>query len=508
MQSLDEAVGIISLAKGYDLTRNSPAWTDDEKKLVENDLFRLTASTLLTFNQDINNHQTWYNAGLMAIASVLGDAEMVEKVLTMRGGFHDQLERSIGADGLWYEGSMAYHGYALQAMREIVDAGRRMGLPLQNEPKFRAMIEGPLRATYPNGVFPAINDSDPISISIFNDAFEWAWKTYREPIFAQAAAWKNPAKLAELLGPDAKSQWPLSAHSENLSGAGLAILRQGEGEATTNIFLDYGQHGGDNGGHGHFDKLNITLFANGREWLLDPGRLSYSHKEYKTWVKQSAAHNTVTLGGASQQATTGKLLFLQQGKNFSACATQSDGAYPGSMLTRHLFLTDKMLVDVYDVVADKETQIDWFAHSIAPVLQRIDAKTEGAEATPGTENGYQHLTNALSWQTDGNTQWDFVSDADNPAAPRLRLWLAGKTPEEVFTAVGIGYNTGQKAPTLIRRRNAKTTRFVTVYDLSGDAKYVWGVRAEKSIKVATSDGDWNIEFNKKGAKGILSPLKP
>ena len=63
----------------------------------------------------------------------------------------------------------------------------------------------------------------------------------------------------------------------DLSDGGLVVLRQGIGAEAVAAFLDYGQHGG---GHGHFDKMNFTLFAYGREWLLDPGRLTYIHKEY------------------------------------------------------------------------------------------------------------------------------------------------------------------------------------------------------------------------------------
>ena len=57
---------------------------------------RLVARYPALFNQDINNHQTWYNAGLMAIGSVLGDAKLVDKVLHMRGGYYFQLEHSLG----------------------------------------------------------------------------------------------------------------------------------------------------------------------------------------------------------------------------------------------------------------------------------------------------------------------------------------------------------------------------------------------------------------------------
>ena len=50
-------------------------------------------------------------------------------------------------------------------MVEIVDAGRRMGLALHKEPRFRQMLTSPLRCAYPNGQFPAINDSDPMMIT-------------------------------------------------------------------------------------------------------------------------------------------------------------------------------------------------------------------------------------------------------------------------------------------------------------------------------------------------------
>lgn len=500
VQSLDEATGIISLAEAYDLTFHSPSWSPEEKATVEKNLFKLTANTLLAFNQGINNHQTWYNAGLMAIASVTADAELIKKVLTMRGGFSDQLERSIGPDGLWYEGSVSYHSYAFSAMRSIVETGERLGLPLANEPKFRAMIEGLLHVTYPHGVFPAINDSDPITLTGFSKIFEWAWKQYHDPTFAQAAAWNNPEKLKALLGPDAKPQSPISTGSENLAGVGLTVLRQGEGSEATCLFLDYGRHGG---GHGHYDKLNIMLYSNGREWLLDPGRLNYSHKEYKTWVKETAAHNTVTLAGQNQKATTGQFLFLQTDKEFTACAAQSKSAYPGATLTRYLLLTPKILVDVFAVEAPKTTQIDLFAHAVAAGVLPVTDALQGRQQSPGKTNGYQHFQDGKVWLVRGDSRWDFVSDLNNVTAPRLRLWLAGNSSEQIFTATGIGHAVSQKIPTLIRRRNTAKTQFVTVYDLSGSGDFVRDVQVHKGtpsqLTVVTQDRDWKITFEAKGA---------
>jgi len=500
VQSLDEAVGVIRLAKAYDLCRDSSVWTDADRQHVENDFFRATAKTLLVFNQGINNHQTWYNAGLMAIGSVLGDEELINKVLSMRGGFRDQLQRSLGDDGLWYEGAMAYQNYALQAMVEIVDAGRRLGLQLEEEPRFILLLGSSLKATYPNGMYPAINDSDPVSFRSFGWSYDWAWKTYGDLKFAQAAAWGNPAKLKRLLGEEATPQWPLETKSINLPDAGLAVLRAGEGADQACVFFDYGQHGG---GHGHFDKLNITLFANRREWLLDTGRIGYTHKEYKTWVKHTVAHNTVVIDQKDQWASTGRLLWLETNDEWSAVAAECKHANTGVMLRRWLWLSPNMLVDVYDVSCDKPATIDWLAHAVTQPIQPVGNIT-GKPAKLGDGPGYAHLTEGISWPVRKASAWDF------PAGKlRLRLWAAD-TADETFTAVGIGANPQQKAPAFLRRVQGDHARFVTVYDLSGDAGYVQSAAitpaAAATVAITTMQGRVQVEFTEQGVSS--SPFAP
>lgn len=500
-QSLDEGVGVIRLAKAYDLTRTSPAWSAEERRKVEEDFFRPTARSLLRYNQGINNHQTWYNAGLISIASVLGDADLVQKVLAMRGGFLDQLERSVGSDGLWYEGAMAYHNYALQAMVEIVEAGRRMGLPLHEPPRFRAMFEGPLHATYPNGQFPAINDSDFSNLDSFRPHFLWAWKTYGDPLFAQAYARGSAADLQNLLGPDASPSWPLNAGSRVLSDAGLVKLQIGSGPQAACAFLDWGPHGG---GHGHFDKLNLMLFAMGREWLLDPGRLTYSHAEYQTWVKHTAAHNTVTLEGRDQAASEGRLLWFKTEEHFAACAAEAPSAYAGVSLRRFLLLTPSMLVELFEVLAGKPVQIDWLAHAISQKVQPAEERSAPSEISAlGDRDGYPHLTEVRKWNVLGDSAWDFVGDDGT----RLRVRLADPGGEEVFSAIGIGYQIGQRVPCLVRRRSAARTRFLAAYDLTGQGGHVLGLRSGKEqvpgidtfpVEVDTAEGRWQITFGNSG----------
>ena len=471
VQSLDEAVGVLRLAKAYDLTRASDAWSGADRLHVEERFFRATAESLLRFNLGLSNHQTWYNAGLLAVASVLSDAPLVRKVLSMKGGVEDQLLRAVGDDGLWHEGTMAYHNYALQALVETADACRRLGLDLHRHPRFRAMIEAPAKAAYPNGQFPAINDSDPADVGMFDWAFQWAARVYGEPSFAKAGS--------------------VPLRSDVLPSTGLVALRQGVGEHAVCAFLDYGPHGG---GHGHFDKLNLMLYADGREWMPDPGRLTYSHREYRTWAKHTVAHNTVALGGRSQRASSGRLLWFREGTDWSACAAESDGAYPGAVLRRSLLLTPSMLVDVFDVEAQEATQIDWLGH----VLSDPVAFPGGRSTSLPGGDGYEHLTEAVAVPPRPGAPWDFASGPGRV----LRVWFGGSSPEEVILANGIGYRVDQKVPCLVRRRYGRSTSFVTVVDLTGSGSCVRSVDVDPSsraVRVRTPGAIWEVRFRPEDA---------
>ncbi len=69
-----------------------------------------------------------------------------------------------------------------------------------------------------------------------------------------------------------------------------------------------------------------------------------------------------------------------------------------------------------------------------------------------------------------------------------------------MTAMGIGYTTSQQTPTLIRRRMAQETRFVTVYDLGGAGVHVLAVSAAgPAVSVRTAAGVWQVRLLADGA---------
>ena len=91
-----------------------------------------------------------------------------------------------------------------------------------------------------------------------------------------------------------KSRLPASRSpaSTLLEYQGLAVLRSGDRYAS----LECGLLGG---GHGHPDRLHLTLHQDGVHWLPDPGTGCYVSRDL-FWYRCTLAHNAPRIDGVSQ----------------------------------------------------------------------------------------------------------------------------------------------------------------------------------------------------------------
>jgi len=447
-QLLDEAVAVIELAKAYDLVADAPCFTAADRTAIETNVLGFVARSTQQFQHFADpkiNHRTWFNAGYAAVAVATGDEQLLRAALDDPGGLLWQLEHSVTSDGIWFEGTMAYQFYAVQAVVATLEAAGRVGLTYADNAKLKSLWLGPMRMTYPNGAFPVFNDSDPVALAGYASYYRWAYRYFHDARFAglAGAAEVKPAPLG----------------STDLSGIGVAALRRGEdGANPLCAMLDYGIHGG---AHGHPDKLTLVLYGLGRELVLDPGRLTYSVPEYQTWARTTAAHSTVAINGEDQREDTGRVLLFRDTPLYSAMLAQSDGAYPGYALKRFLLLTDRLLVDVFAVSGTQPARLDWFLHARGtPTVQPPLPEKTGAL---GDKNGYQHLL--LTHQGAGAAQLPVTFTLDD--AQRYRVFCLGDAASTVALGTGIGYHLTERVPVLLRRREAASAVFVTVYDLSG-----------------------------------------
>ena len=83
--------------------------------------------------------------------------------------------------------------------------------------------------------------------------------------------------------------------SYGFEDSGNYYMRSGWSENDNYMYFHCGTLGS---GHGHADLLHISLFANGEDYLIDPGRYTYIEgNEEREYLKSCKAHNTTIVDG-------------------------------------------------------------------------------------------------------------------------------------------------------------------------------------------------------------------
>jgi hypothetical protein len=298
------------------------------------------ANLIGEFDEGFSNRQTWNNAGLAAIAGWFEDEDLAKRAIEGPTGLLEHLLRGFGRDGMWYEGEN-YHLFALRGLLTGAAWARLAGVDIFAEPRLaarvRAALLAPARTALPDFTFPARKDSR-FGVSLAQPAYLELWEVglarlgmreagggMREleswlgalhqapaPALELFESYLHDAPIASRLPPPASrrtlSWWAVlfmsprlpadapawSPGSLLLESQGLAVLRAAGGGRY--VSLECGPYGG---GHGHPDRLHLTLHADGVHWLADPGTGSYvAHDLF--WYRSTLAHNAPRLDGASQ----------------------------------------------------------------------------------------------------------------------------------------------------------------------------------------------------------------
>ncbi|MBI4543220.1 MAG: heparinase II/III family protein, partial [Gemmatimonadetes bacterium] len=260
--------------------------------------------------------------------------------------------------------------------------------------KFRAAFFAPVRTALPDFTFPARRDSKygvslrqrrmaelwEIALAriphpnlasllshVYDPAFpprEEAWREITEVERAEpspgvrrtALGWKGLLWMTPELPAADPAAW--RPGTEHLEATGLAIFRRAGG--ATYVGLDYGEPGG---GHGHPDRLNLTVHAGGVPWLVDVGTGSYVSRSLE-WYRTTLAHNAPLVDGLSQAPARGQCIGFEESGDFGwVCAQLADGtAYDGAMLQRTLIVTPWYVLDVVQMassVGERAMALPW-----------------------------------------------------------------------------------------------------------------------------------------------------
>jgi Heparinase II/III-like protein/Heparinase II/III N-terminus len=199
-------------------------------------------------------------------------------------------------DGVHREASTHYHLLVLRSFLGVLENARRFGLvlPPTFRPRLARACEFAVHCHRPDGQIPALSDSDTGS--------------YRRLLRLAARLFRRRDWL--YVATAGRQGTPPERTAASFERGGYFVQRSGWGAGATPfaaeryLMFDCGPLG--DGGHGHYDMLNVEIAAGGHPLIVDPGRFTYHADEsdgaWRRWFKGTAAHNTVTVDGLDQVA--------------------------------------------------------------------------------------------------------------------------------------------------------------------------------------------------------------
>ena len=480
-QPLSESMWLIDMAQGADLVWDT--LSDEQRRAVETKLFRPALDQVILPNKlGIHNIQCWNNSAIGLVGYLLGDAALIHAAVDDPGrGFRSQIRRGVRDDGMWCEGASGYHVFALRGLWPLAEAARHCGLDLYDA-RFKSMFDGPLAQVMPNFTLPNVNDSEAVPlVRRAADLYELAYARWHDPRYLPVMSGARQDNLALWYGvpvlPPAGTSPELRSH--NSPASGYAVLTRGAGEAATWVQVKYGPHGG---GHGHYDKNGMILYARGRVVMPDAGMHLYGSPLHGTWDKTTVAHNTLVVDEASQAEAEGRCLAFGSTRGVDFAMTDAGDIHAGVRFVRTVALLDETLAVIVDrVQADTPHVFDLACH----VTGAWHTLPEGRPWAPPPVAGYSHIGGATSR----------LSATGLAVAADATLTIAGGVPTEYITGTGVGASTADPVPILLMRRQAKATTFV--WAVSPEARPVAleatpAGDAGTAVQVRSGDRHWTL----------------
>lgn len=448
-QTLDESTWLIPLTWAYALVRDTIA--EEQRRHVEDNLLLPAAELIREHRMGIHNIQCWKNSAVGLVGLVTGRQELLQEALEdPERGFRAQIARGVTAEGLWWEGSLGYHYFTMQALWPLAEAARLQGLNLYSD-RYRRMYRALLELSLPDGEPPGFNDFAGVNLRTAAPLYEVAYARWGEPAFGHLLSHTPRHTLEGLLWGSAETPpGPMvPAASALLRDAGYAMLRS----PLVTVAVRFGKHGG---GHGHPDKLNIVTYGVGRLWGLDPGTPYYGAPLLGEWYRTTIAHNTVSVDEQIQAAADGQLERWETRRGETLLAASAAAVFPGVRLRRTLRLRGAVLHDRFECESATPRVYDWAFHATGRLTTSV-ALTSRAGSL-GTRNGYQHIRNVASGTTHGAWWARWEGDGGE-----LILQFRAASGTEVITGHAPGRDPAQIVPVLVVRRRAASTTFDVVH---------------------------------------------
>ena len=500
-QPLDEAIWLIKMAWAYDLLRDSDALNAGSRSAIETKLLRASAETVGRVPGSTYNIQSWVNGAVAAVGFTLNDKKLIAEAIDGTNGFRAQMRDRV-VDGFWIEGAWHYQFYALEPLERTAQMATRAGIPLwKQEPRLTDLLASPVGLMFPNGKLPAFNDSAEDDLFKHRALYETAYRATGNPLFAAIAGHgggRGGPLEAFLFGVPVLPETPMPPQrSQVFAEAGYAVLRTPDNSMME--IMKFGPHGGV---HGHFDKLNEVLYAEGALLGIDPGTQLYGAPTHATWDVKTVAHNTLTVDEQTQKAATGKLLFWLGRPKVTIASADAGDVYDQADLRRTIIMTPEYVVEISSAHSKdgRAHDVDWCYHNFGS--EQLTFQMKPYSGLP-RGNGYELLEPSVTATLAADVRFGFrFKDKKG-----LDLWMLGNGETQGFAGVAPGPNLKVRQPYFIARRHGKDVEFVTLFDPVPGAAAIQAVTAT-ATEITVRSAGWVDTITRGAAWGYSRKALP
>jgi hypothetical protein len=333
------------------------------------------------FDEGASNRQCWNNAAMLAVATLVDDRSCVARLTDPTHGALAQAMHGLLEDGSWSEGEN-YHQFAVRGIWYLVQMHRSHGWPMPEQfaHRYARAWSAPMATAWPDRTLAARRDAQyGVTLQQWRWA-EWAelgrieggdsaidatlQQIYAAPVERCGTGRLEATGEAEVNRPPtgltradlgwksllcAAPEPPSAATAQKsrsviLPSQGLAVLRSSTAQGERMAALDFGHAGG---GHGHPDRLALTL-ADGQTRLLDDwGTGTYADPSL-AWYRSALAHTAPIIDGGGEEPRAGQLVGLVVDALAAAVRASYIEPRRGVRLWRSLCLTETQLIDIVE----------------------------------------------------------------------------------------------------------------------------------------------------------------
>ena len=498
---LYDAAVVLLLASAYELVRTSDVLDEADHRCIRARIFedRVPSLVGLLDRSGAHNIACYAAAAVASAGHLLAEPRWLERGISGRAGLYAQLQHGIPTagerlDGLWGEGTVFYHFYALCPLIALFELEGRVsgGVDSALRRRFRSLFEAPLALLDGELRLPALGDLGTprtMHLAAYRHLYEYAAGRLDHERFAPVLAAIHEAiaaprtDLAALaFGPASlpEPQEPPPAHSA-LPVAGIHVFRSEEPQPAWLLF----RGGRFAGGHDHPDRLSILLHARGEIVSPDLGEPGYALRDaHGDWYRSTLAHNTLFCDEADQRGTA--LLTVRHGTPPMARGSVSEGDV---YYRRTVFFDPPFIVLVDEYEGAKPHRYGWAFHAFGELTVVSPALGE-----PRAALGMPPLPDDGAWASLSARQTGEAEavEAVWQVSPRLALRLLSRSgaPFEVTAARSPGNPYPDDRGTLLFRGPGRSRCFITLLEVYGDAPtaLALAVEPEGRLRATVADG--------------------